>query len=155
MEILENSYEILYIVFFPRLFCLLEIFGHSICPRKIGKGREIRDFLEKVGKVREGNFDPCNFLTSIKKQFARRNVCSWIVYNNQFYIWCCYLYLVLRWFNIVNSFYFNLSEVAFHLNQERKLHAINCIVFCFCFLCCPLVFELHLCHIGLGMTCAD
>ena len=25
--------------------------------------------------------------------------------------------------------YFNLSEVVFHLDQERKLHAINCVVF--------------------------
>ena len=37
------------------------------------KVREIRDFLEKV---REENFYPRNFLTSIKKSFARRNVCS-------------------------------------------------------------------------------
>ena len=37
------------------------------------KVREIRDFLEKV---RKENFHPCNFLTSIKKSFARGNVCS-------------------------------------------------------------------------------
>ena len=35
---------------------------------------------------------------------------------------------LLRWFNISNPFYFNLSEVGFHLDQERKLYAINCVV---------------------------
>ena len=34
-----------------------------------------------------------------------------------------------RLFNIINPFYFNLSEVVFDLDQERKLHAINCVVF--------------------------
>ena len=43
--------------------------------------------------------------------------------------WCYYLHLVLRWFNIVNPFYCNLSEVVFHLVQEKKLYAINCVVF--------------------------
>ena len=93
-----------------------------------GKVREITDFLEKVRKVREENFYPFNFLTSIKKSFQRRNVCSWILCNNQFYIWCCYFHLVLRWFNIDKHFYFNLSEVVFHLDQERE-HAINYVVF--------------------------
>ena len=32
------------------------------------------------------------------------------------------------WFNIVNPFYFNLSEVVFHLEQEGKLNAINSVV---------------------------
>ena len=32
------------------------------------------------------------------------------------------------WFNIVNPFYFNLSEVVFHLEKEGKLNAINCVV---------------------------
>ena len=36
--------------------------------------KEIRDFFEKV---REENFYPCNFLTSIKQSFARRYMCSW------------------------------------------------------------------------------
>ena len=45
------------------------------------------------------------------------------------YIWCYYLDLVLRWFNIANPFYFNLTEVAFNLNQERKRYAINCVAF--------------------------
>ena len=40
------------------------------------KVREIKDSLEKVGKVREENFYPCNFLTAIKKPFAHRNMCS-------------------------------------------------------------------------------
>ena len=30
---------------------------------------------------------------------------------------------------MANQFYFNLSEVVFHVDQERKLHAINCVVF--------------------------
>ena len=63
------------------------------------------------------------------KPYACRNVCSWIVYGNQLYIRCYYLHLVLRWFNIANPFYFNLSEVFFNLDQERKLHAINCVLF--------------------------
>ena len=94
--------------------------------RGSGEVREIRDFL---GKVREKNFYPCNFLTSIKKSIAHRYVCSWIVYDNQFYIWCYHLHVVLRWFNIVNPFYFNLREVVFHLNRGKTLHAINCVAF--------------------------
>ena len=39
------------------------------------------------------------------------------------------LHLVLRGFDIANPFYFDLSEVVFHLDQERKLPAINWIVF--------------------------
>ena len=30
---------------------------------------------------------------------------------------------------IASPFYFNLSEVVSHLDQERKLHTINCVVF--------------------------
>ena len=30
---------------------------------------------------------------------------------------------------MVNTFYFNLGEIVFHLDQERKLYAINCVVF--------------------------
>ena len=56
-------------------------------------------------------------------------MCSWIVYDNQLYMWYYYLHLVLRWFNIANSFYFNLSDVVFHLDQEKKLHAISCVIF--------------------------
>ena len=56
-------------------------------------------------------------------------MCSWIVFDSQLYIWCYYLHLVVRWFNIANPFYFNLSEVFFNLDQERKLHAINCVLF--------------------------
>ena len=37
--------------------------------------------------------------------------------------------ICIRWFNIANPFYFNLSEVFFNLNQKRKLHAINCVLF--------------------------
>ena len=53
--------------------------------------------------------------------------CIWksVVYMIQ----CYYFHLVLRLFNIINPFYFNLSEVVFDLDQERKLHAINCVVF--------------------------
>ena len=40
-----------------------------------------------------------------------------------------YFHLVSRWSDIANPFGFNLSEVAFHLDQERKFHAINCVVF--------------------------
>ena len=58
-----------------------------------------------------------------------QNVCSWIAYDNQLYIWCYYLHLVLRWFNIAKSFYFNFGEVFFNLYQERKLYAINCVLF--------------------------
>ena len=85
-------------------------------------------FGKNQEKVNEEDYYPCKFLT-LKKTHACRNVCSWIVYDNQFYIWCYYLHLVLRWFNIVNPFYFNLSEVFFNLDQERKLHAINCVLF--------------------------
>ena len=63
------------------------------------------------------------------KPYACRNVCSWIVYGNQLYIRCYYLHLVLRWFNIANPFYFNLSKVFFNLDQERKLHAINYMLY--------------------------
>ena len=38
-------------------------------------------------------------------------------------------HLVLRGFDIANPFYFDLSEVVFHLDLERKLPAINWIVF--------------------------
>ena len=48
-----------------------------------GKTREIRYFLERV---REENFYPCRFLTSIKKSLARGNVFSSVVYENHFYI---------------------------------------------------------------------
>ena len=96
--------------------------------RASGKVRKIRYILEnkKVREKSEESFYPCRFLTSIKKSYARRNVCSWIVCNNQLYIWSYYLQLALRWFNISNPFYFNLSEAVFHLGQERKTHAINC-----------------------------
>ena len=38
-------------------------------------------------------------------------------------------HLVLRGFDIANPFNFDLSEVVFHLDLERKLPAINWIVF--------------------------
>ena len=85
-------------------------------------------FWKKLGKSKGKKFYPCVFLT-FKKPYACRNMCSWIVYGNQLYILCSYLHLVLRWFNIANRFYFNLSEVFFNLDQERKLHAINCVLF--------------------------
>ena len=45
--------------------------------RGSAKVREIRFFGKSQGKVREESFFyPCNFLTSIKKSFARRNVFS-------------------------------------------------------------------------------
>ena len=96
--------------------------------RASGKVRKIRYILEnkKVREKSEESFYPCRFLTSIKKSYARRNVCSWIVYNNQLYKWPYYLRLALRWFNISNPFYFNLSEAVFYLDQERKTHAMNC-----------------------------
>ena len=84
-------------------------------------------FWKKSGKVREENFYPCKFLTF--KKIICMHLCSWIINDNQLYIWCYNSYLVLRWFNIANPFYFNLSEVVFNLDQERKLHAINCVVF--------------------------
>ena len=62
---------------------------------------------------------------------------------------------VVELYTAISSFYFNLRKVVLHLDQERKLHAMNCVVFFFCLLCYPLVFELHLCHIGLGTTCVD
>ena len=61
-----------------------------------GKIREIRYFLERV---KEENFYPCNFLTSIKKSLARGNVFSSVVFENQFYmlyVVCYYLHPVLR-----------------------------------------------------------
>ena len=98
-----------------------------------GTSGKLEIFLEKV---REENFYPCSFLTSVKKSFACRYVWSWIVFDNQFYIWCYYLHLVLRWFNIVNPF---ILMYVFHFEEEGRLHAINCVVFCFCLLFCPLV----------------
>ena len=100
-----------------------------------GKSRNLLEDQEKLGKFDvfwkksgKSKWRRCKFLT-FKKRYACRNVCSWIVYDNQLYIWCYYLHLVLRWFNIANPFYFNLSEVFFNLDQERKLHAINCVLF--------------------------
>ena len=93
-----------------------------------------RIFEKRQEKVRKENFYSCNFSTLIKKSFAPRYKCHWVVYYNQFYIWCYYFHLVLRWFNSINHFYFNLSEVVFHLDQERKLtsniiHTIMLIIF--------------------------
>ena len=50
----------------------------------LGKVREIRDLLEnKKSRKSQENFYPCKFLTSTKKSYAHKNVCSWIVYDNQ------------------------------------------------------------------------
>ena len=62
-----------------------------------GSPRKSGSLLEDQRKVRGENFYPCKFLTSIKKSYARRNVYSWIVYDNELHIWCLYLHLVLRW----------------------------------------------------------
>ena len=86
-------------------------------------------FWKKSGKSKCRRLLSMQIFNLKKKTYACRNVCSWIVYCNQLYMRCYYLHLVLRWFNIVNPFYFNLSEVFFNLDQERKLHAINCVLF--------------------------
>ena len=39
-----------------------------------------------VVEMSQENCYPCKFLTSIKKSYAHRNVCSGIVYDNQLYI---------------------------------------------------------------------
>ena len=56
-----------------------------------GKIREIRYFLERV---KEENFYPCNFLTSIKKSLARGNVFSSVVFERISSI-CCMLYAII------------------------------------------------------------
>ena len=94
-----------------------------------GKSGKLEIFLQK-SEMTEENFYPCWFLTSIKKSYAPRNMCIWIVYDKP----VAYMMLLfasttlLRWFNISNLFYFNLSELVFHLNQKRKLHATSCVV---------------------------
>ena len=62
--------------------------------RGLGKVRQIRDFLEKIREKSEENFYSYKFLTSIKKSHARRNVCSWIVYDNQLYIYNIIIYTI-------------------------------------------------------------
>ena len=86
-------------------------------------------FWKKSGKSKWRRLLSMQIFNFKKNPYACRNVCSWIVFENQLYIWCYYLHLVVRWFNIANPFYFNLSEVFFNLDQERKLHAINCVLF--------------------------
>ena len=109
--------------------CKIPLQGNQeICYRIRKSQGNLMFFGKSQEKVNEEDYYPCKFLT-LKKICACRNVCSWIVYDNQLYIWCYYLHLVLRWFNIANPFYFNLSEVFFNLDQERKLHAINCFLF--------------------------
>ena len=41
-----------------------------------GSPKKSENFLEDQGKVRGENFCPCTFLTSIKKSYVNRNVCS-------------------------------------------------------------------------------
>ena len=97
-------------------------------PISQGKSEKLEILWKKSGKCQGRKYFSMQFF-NVNKKFVYRNVCSWIVYNNQFYISCYYLLLVLRWFIIANPFYFNLSKVVFHLDQERKLHALNCVVF--------------------------
>ena len=63
--------------------------------RGSGKVREIGDFLEKLEKSGKKIFIHMQFFNFNKKTIC---MCSWIIYYNQFYIWCHYLHLVLRWF---------------------------------------------------------
>ena len=62
--------------------------------RGLGKVRLIRDFLEKVRENSKENFYSCKFLVSIKKSYARRNVCSWIIYDNPLYIYNIIIYTI-------------------------------------------------------------
>ena len=102
--------------------------SQRICYR-IRKGQGNLIFFGKSQwKVREEKFLHAKFYF-LKKPYACRNVCSWIVYDNQLYIRCYYLHLVFRWFNITSPFYFNLSQLFFNLRQERKLHAVNYVMY--------------------------
>ena len=51
-----------------------------------GKSGKLEIFWKKSGKSQGTKFLSMQFSTSIKKLFALRNVCSLIVYDNQFYI---------------------------------------------------------------------
>ena len=53
-----------------------------------GQSVKIKEFVRGSliqRKVTEENLHPCKFLTSIKKSYAHRDVCSLIVYGNQLY----------------------------------------------------------------------
>ena len=50
--------------------------GTSGFPQGQGSQGKSGNLLEGQAKVREENFYSCNFVTSIKKSFARGNVCS-------------------------------------------------------------------------------
>ena len=68
-----------------------------------------------------------NFNKRICTQKCVQLNCIW---QSTVYMMLLYWHLVLRWFDIANPFlYFNLTEVDFHPDQERKVHAINYITF--------------------------
>ena len=95
--------------------------------RGLEKFRQIKIFLEKFGKGRR-NFYPWTSLTSREKPYGQRTVCDCIWQSVVSMMLLFASATLLRWFNISNPFYFNLSEVVLHLDQERNLHAINFFV---------------------------
>ena len=95
--------------------------------RGLEKFRQIKIFLEKFGKGRR-NFYPWKSLTSREKPYGQRTVCDCIWQSVVSMMLLFASATLLRWFNISNPFYFNLSEVVLHLDQERNLHAINFFV---------------------------
>ena len=49
-----------------------------------GKSEKLEIFWKtKKSRKSQENFYPCKFLTSTKKSYAHKNVCNWIVYDNQ------------------------------------------------------------------------
>ena len=49
-----------------------------------GKSEKLEIFWKtKKSKKSQENFYPCKFLTSTKKSYAHKNVCNWIVHDNQ------------------------------------------------------------------------
>ena len=80
------------------------------------KSGKFGNFWKKSGKSKKRKFLSMQIFNFEKNPCASRNVCSWTVYDNQLYIWCYYLQLVLRRFNIANPFYFNLSDIFFNLD---------------------------------------
>ena len=86
-------------------------------------------FGKKLGKGKRRKFSSMQIF-NFYKNHIHAEMCAVELYMTISCAYdCYYLNLVLRWFNITNPFYFNLSEVFFNLDQERKLHAINCVLF--------------------------